>query len=179
MRRSGIVVGIVCLALGAAGCSWFGDKGFFGHKKTVAGSTLPKMAQYALSNQWKTWSPAELDPQAASCAGAAAPSLTVMADLDGDGQEDISTAVKTPDGVKLVALMRRGEEYKVIDIEPLGNAQVPVSLGLEKRGARFENPIDLTYDFYAANTLATYRCGKPTAAYIWSGLIFKKVPLTK
>jgi hypothetical protein len=75
--------------------------------------------------------------------------------------------------------MRRGEEYKVIDIEPLGNAQVPVSLGLEKRGARYENPIDLTYDFYAANTLATYRCGKPTAAYIWSGLIFKKVQLTK
>ena len=177
MRRSGIVIAVVCLAAGATGCSWIGEK--FGHKKTVAGSTLPKMAQHALTDHWKTWAPAELDPQAASCAGSTAPTLTVTADLDGDGQPDVSTAVKTPDGVKLVALLRRGEEYKVVEIEPLGNDQVPVSLGLEKRGARFENPVDLTYDFYAANTLATYRCGKPTAAYIWSGLVFKKVALTK
>jgi hypothetical protein len=172
-----MVMAFVWLTVGATGCSWIGEK--FGHKKTVDGSTLPKMAQYALSDHWKSWAPAELDPQAVSCAGSSAPTLTVTADLDGDGQDDVSTAVKTPDGVQLVALLRRGEEYKVIEIEPFGTTQASASLGLEKRGARFENPVDLTYDFYAANTLATYRCGKPTAAYIWSGLVFKKVALTK
>jgi hypothetical protein len=143
----------------------------------VSGALIPKAAQVALNEKFKTWTPAELDQQATACqqAAGAAP-LAVTADFDSDAKSDLGLAVKTADGVKLVALLRRGNEYEVFELEPLGNGQSSAYLGLVKRGTRFESPLTSTDDFYAADTLSAYRCGAPAIHYVWTGLGFRRVP---
>lgn len=143
----------------------------------VSGAQVPKAAQEALNEKFKSWTPAELDQQATACQSAAgAAPLAVTADFDNDAKADLGLAVKTADGLKLVALMRRGNEYEVFELEPLGNGQSSAYLGLVKRGTRFESPLTSTDDFYAADTLSAYRCGAPAIHYIWTGLGFRRVP---
>ena len=177
MRLRSVVVLIVMAGLGTPGCALFG-----GGKPpvVVSGAEVPREAQTVLSEKWQGWTPAELDPQATSCqpAGGTAP-LAVIADLDSDTKADLALQIKTAEGIKLVALMRRGEEYAVFELDKLGDGQSPTYLGLEKRGTRFPSPLTSTDDFYAADTLATYKCGKPIVHYIWTGLGFKRVEIGK
>ena len=172
LRCVAVLVGVA--GMSTAGCALFG-----GGKPpiVVSGAEVPKAAQQALAEKFKTWTPAELDQQAAACqtAAGAAP-LAVTADFDNDAKGDLGLAVKTADGIKLVALMRRGKEYEVFELEPLGNGQSSAYLGLVKRGTKFESPLTSTDDFYAADTLSAYRCGAPAIHYIWTGLGFRRVP---
>lgn len=172
MRLRSVAVLIAVAGAGAAGCLLGKPP-----EVVVSGATVPRAAQVALDERYKTWTPAEIDQQATACqpAGGAAP-LAVTADFDSDAKPDLGMAVKTADGIRLVALMRRGEEYEVFELEPLGNGQASAYLGLEKRGTRFASPLTSTDDFYAADTLSTYRCGSTAVHYVWTGLGFRRVP---
>jgi len=164
--------------------SWLGAASQAGGRETQQDAvepTLPKMAREALEKRWKkTWTPAEIDQQAASCraAGTVAPKL-VSADVDGDNQADYAMAVKTPAGVQLVALLYRQSGYQIYELDPLGGAQASAVIGLERRGTRFVNAASSTDDFYSADTVAAYRCGSPTIIYIWTGSGFRRIVLGK
>jgi hypothetical protein len=140
---------------------------------------LPGKARDALSDKWKTWVPAELDPQAAGCLqNSSPPAMMLSADLDGDGQTDYATIVHTADGVRLVALVHRLWGYVVHDLDELGAAQASGALALEPRGGRFTTAGGLD-DYYPAPTIVARRCGQPEVAYLWTGFSFRRTPITR
>src|SRR5262245_1148764 len=100
------------ILLSAASC-------VFRHSATPPGAAmLPKAAREALTERWKTWSIAAVDSQATACQTAAStPAPLVSADFDNDTLHDYAAAVQTPDGVKLVALLARGHDYRVFELD--------------------------------------------------------------
>ena len=142
-------------------------------------SALPKAGREALERRWKTATIAAVDSQASACQNAAPASPIVSADFDSDTLVDYALAVQAPDGVKLVVLLRRGEEYRVEELDQLGAGPATAFLGLEKRGTRFLNAATSTDDFFSADTLAAHRCGAPTVVYLWAGSGFRRVTVAQ
>ena len=142
-------------------------------------SALPKGALEALEDHWKSATVATVDPQAVACQNGVAAAPVVTADFDSDSLSDYAVAVQLPDGIKLAVLLRRGEEYRVMEVDTLGSGQASGSLGIEKRGTRFLNAATNTDDFFSSDTLSVNRCGAPTVVYLWSGSAFRKVPITR
>jgi hypothetical protein len=144
-------------------------------------SMLPKDAREVLEKKWKRWTVASIDPQATSCqSGTAASVPLVTADFDSDTLPDYALAVQTHEGVKLVALLRRGnDDYLLFELDDLGQSQASAFLGLEKRGTRFVNPSSGFNDFFSAETLAAHRCGSASVVYLWVGTVFRRVELAR
>ncbi len=142
-------------------------------------SALPKAALDALEDHWKGATVATVDPQAVACQNGGTAAPVVTADFDSDSLSDYAVAVQLPDGIKLAVLLRRGEEYRVMDLDTLGSGQASGSLGIEKRGTRFLNAATNTDDFFSSDTLSVNRCGAQTVVYLWSGSAFRKVPITR
>jgi hypothetical protein len=142
------------------------------------GVALPKIARKALDAKWKGWQLATMDPQSQSCRGDGGESPVVLqGDFDDDGRLDTALAIKTAQGVRLVAAMARVQETLLYDIDSLGDAAASGYLGLERRGTKFTNPNTKLDDYFAADTLTVYRCGQPRTAHIWTGLGFSKVTI--
>jgi hypothetical protein len=144
-----------------------------------AGVDLPKNVRKALDDRWKGWQLATIDPQAVSCrpTNAAAPSVVVQGDLDGDGHPDTAFLIKTSQGVRLVAAITRVDDIELVEVDSLGNDSANGVLALEPRGAKFSYPDLAVDDFFPADTLTISRCGQPITAYFWLGLEFSKVEL--
>jgi hypothetical protein len=141
------------------------------------GLALPKSARKALDRQFKHWEVAPVDPEATACRrdGAGESPTFVQADFDSDGQQDVAIAVKVGDEVRLIAILARLEDTKLVDVDSLGHGGADAYLGIEKRGTKFKRQNIALDDYYPADTLAVYRCGQPTTAYFWAGSGFNKV----
>jgi hypothetical protein len=176
MIRRELVVALTLWASASVAC--VGP--FGGSSKTPQADGLPFAAREELVKKWdKTWKPAAVEAQATSCRpGEAAPPM-VSADFDNDTLKDFALAVQTPEGVRLVALLARGKEFKLVDVDELGKGEATSFLGLEKRGVKFVDPGSAAEDYFSSETLATYRCGSPSRAYIWSGSSFRRVELKR
>jgi hypothetical protein len=166
------VLVLVALAAATAGSTLLAQKG----TTLPTGLSLPKSAKKALDDHLKGWAMAPIDPQASACRrdGEASPAF-VQADFDGDGQQDIAVAVKVGDDVRLVAILARMEQSQLVNVDSLGQGAASAYLGIEKRGTKFKDPQYGLDDFLSADTLAVYRCGQSTTAYIWAGSGFIKV----
>ena len=149
---------------------------------TIDGNTLPQAAIAALDDKWpkKGWQITSVDPKVAACLpkGIAAREV-VTADFDSDGLSDIAAMITTPQGVRLVVLMARTWGYDVYDVDSLGDKTASVSLGLEPRGKRYENPALGLSNNYSADALTTYICGTTRVSYLWSGNGYYKVTVAK
>ena len=176
MIRRELVVALTLWASASVAC--VGP--FSGSSKYPQADGLPLAAREALVKKWNnTWKPAAVEAQAASCqTGAPAPAM-VSADFDNDTLQDFALAVQTPDGVRLVALLARGKEFKLVDVDELGKGEATSFLGLEKRGVKFVDPASAAEDYFSSETLATHRCGSVSRAYIWLGSSFRKVELKR
>jgi hypothetical protein len=142
----------------------------------TAPPTLSKDARNALKDKWPGWQLAEIDVQGNSaCLDARAPSPVVQADIDSDGHPDVAAAIRTAQGVRLVALISRPGHYDTYDIDALGDTVSAAFLGIQPRGSSFRKVGEWIDHFYSADTLAAYQCGKPTAAYLWNGFRFLKI----
>jgi len=165
MIRRELVVALTLWASASVAC--VGP--FGGSSKTPQADGLPLAAREELVKKWNnTWKPAAVEAQAASCA-----------DFDNDTLQDFALAVQTPDGVRLVALLARGKEFKLVDVDELGKGEATSFLGLEKRGVKFVDPASAAEDYFSSETLATHRCGSVSRAYIWLGSSFRKVELKR
>ena len=164
MIRRELVVALTLWASASVAC--VGPLG--GSSNTPQADGLPVAAREELAKKWdNTWKPAAVEAQATSCqTGAAAPPI-VSADFDNDTLQDFALAVQTPEGVRLVALLARGKEFKLVDIDELGSGEATSFLGLEKRGVKFVDPTNAAEDYFSSETLATHRCGSPSRVYIW------------
>lgn len=142
-------------------------------------SMLPEAARETLEKKWKkTWTLAQVDPPATACQTAAAAPI-VTADFDGDTLADYALAVQTPDGVKLMALLLRGDQYLLFEVDGLGQAQASAFLGVEKRGTKFVNAASSAEDYFSTETLAAHRCGAPSVVYLWTGSGFRRVTIVR
>ncbi len=147
--------------------------------KMVSGVAVPAMAADLISQQWKSWSLATTDPQAIACRTSGdAPGAMVQGDFDGDGRPDVALAVKTPQGVRLVAVLSRLEDGRLFDVNALGDAQATAALGVARRGSSYRNPLADLDEYFATDTPTTERCGQPgRTAYFWNGAGFTKQAL--
>jgi hypothetical protein len=176
MGRKGLVVALTLWASASAACAGL----FGGSSKTPSADGLPRAAHEALVKKWKnTWKAAAIEAQATSCQTGSTASPVVSADFDNDTLPDYAMAVQTPEGVRLVALLARGKDYKLVDIDALGSGESTAFLGIEKRGQKFVDPKSAAEDYFASDTLATYRCGASANVYIWSGSAFRRVELKR
>jgi hypothetical protein len=147
--------------------------------QNVEGVAIPKVAKNAIDGRFKGWKLAIVDPQATSCLadGQKSGPPFVQGDLDGDGRPDVALAIKTSQGVRLVAVLARLDDAQVYDIDGLGADASSVSLALARRGMGFTNPNTTLPDWFATDALITSRCGQARTAYVWSGSKFDKLAL--
>jgi hypothetical protein len=135
---------------------------------------LPDKAEDALDDRWDTWSVAPLATEATSCAPEAAGALSL--DVDSDGLEDIVLAVLTPDGVRLVALLRRLRGYDLYDVDALGEIEADGHLVVMPRGTAYRNPRTSLDDYVANDTVGVHRCDQEQVElYLWYGFRFEKI----
>jgi hypothetical protein len=137
---------------------------------------LTQATRDALDATFKKWQIATVAPQAVACQnGSAAP--FVRGDLNSDGQPDLALAIKTAEGVHLVAVFERATDSTVVDVDSMGQEAADGAVGIQPRGGSFKNPDDALDDYFTADTLMVTRCGQPRTLYFWSGLGFRKVVL--
>ncbi len=163
-------------ALAAAGCGG----GSAQVPGASSGLTLTEATRDALDRAFDKWEIAPVDPQSVSCQAqndGASSSSFVRGDLNSDGLPDLALAVKTPQGVRLVAVFERTIDSLVVDVDSLGQTAADGALGIQPRGSTFKNPGDGLDDYFTAETIAVSRCGQPRTLYFWSGLGFRKVVL--
>ena len=142
-----------------------------------SGLTLSEATRDALNETFDKWQIAPIDPQSVACRTDASAQSFVRGDLNSDGQPDLALAVKTADGVHLVAVFERATGGLVVDVDTLGQSAAEGTLGLEPRGSSFKNPEDGLEDYFTADTLVISRCGQPQTLYFWNGLGFRKLTL--
>jgi hypothetical protein len=139
---------------------------------------LSKLSRSALDGSFKDWELATLDPRVAECRGASdSPPTLVEGDFNADGVQDSAVAIKTPKGVRLVAVFTRLKEGVAVDVDGLGDSVADGYLAVVKRGTSYRNPGDHLDDYFATDTLIVSRCGQSRTAYLWTGVGFRKIVL--
>jgi len=138
---------------------------------------LPDKARELLEEHWETWSVATIDPSVSACAADANP--VVQFDVDGDGGDDYVAAISTPDGVRLVVLLRRLWGFNFHDIDSFGESTANGYVVATPRGTAFHNPITGAEDYLTTTTITVKRCGTPQSDYFrWLGYRYEKVTVT-
>jgi len=134
-----------------------------------AGSlVVPKSARKLLDDKWPGWQVAGTDGTSSCQPGTPAPAA-VNADLDGDARTDIAAAIKTPAGIRLVAVLDRLDKTSLQDVDALSS---DVMWTVRKRGTKYRtvgSPVD---DYFGEDTLVIQRCGGKATAYFWTGSAF-------
>lgn len=131
-----------------------------------------------LDDRWDTWSLAAIAPDASACAADAAPAVTL--DVDGDGLADVAAAVRAPDGVHLVALLRRQRGYELFEIDRLGDDVASGYLTVTPPGRAYQNPRTGQETWTLAPTITILRCGQNSAdLYEWFGFRFNKITVPR
>jgi hypothetical protein len=137
---------------------------------------LPEDARQALTARWaEEWSlPSALEPPCGND-GVTAPLTTT--DLDNDGRQDLVAVIQTPDGVRLVAMLYRLTGYEIFDLDALAGEMAGVVM-LAPRGARF-SPARGPDDFFPASTIVVRQCDGAATGYLWSGITFRRIAITR
>jgi hypothetical protein len=145
--------------------------------QSLQSATMPRAARTVLTKKWPLWELASIDSAASSCATGKPAEARVTADFDYDDHVDIAAAIKTAKGVRLVALVWRSWGYDLYDVDALGEQTATGYLEVAGHGTKFINPTTMLPDFFSGNTLTIHTCGKPTTAYTWNGVGFRKITI--